>query len=551
MGWFDEYVGGPPPSPEERLDPAPRAAEPDNPFAEHVGAAPAAPAAPTAPAPTWGDTARSAGRTVLDAARAAENTLTFGMADRLAGGRDYLVGKITGSGPESYSKAVDKQVAGSAEARERSPYASVAGDVGGAVAIPGMFGAKLGLKLAPKVGGFLGRAIGYGAEGAVVGGLQGAGNTYSGNLPDYVNNATMGGVLGAGTGAVLGGAFGVRRAPGSSAKTPTTAELATDKTARYADLNSRAVPYEASAFARAGDDVESVLQSPQYRFQPERSPVSWKAIDEMRNPPTTAHLGKGAPVYPGDIEAIRQGITSNVSPGPDMKSSRIVKKALDDFMINPPPGAVMPGFEQAAKNAGAVAEKARDAHGAYRRAETLDDLIANARTGAGATYSGLNLENQFRGGVRQLIKLKEGRSQASKRGFTPEEISKLTDFAEGRGASSGANALRATGNMLGGGLGIGATAVGGIASGLGTQYVKENPWLSGAAGVAFPAAGLALRMAANRGANQRIGAIRDMVAQRSPLFLEQAATAPLNPIAQGTARARNAITQELLRQNLE
>lgn len=545
---FDRYFSGEPQTEEAPPIVTAPTAVPANRFDEYFSGAPQpiTPLAAPAPERTWLDTAKDVGRTALDTARAAENTLTFGMADRLAGGRDYLVGKITGSGPQSYNEAVDRQVAGSAEARERSPYASVAGDVGGAVAIPGMFGAKLGVKLAPKVGGFLGRAIGYGSEGAAVGALQGAGNTYTGNLPDYVNNATMGGVLGLGTGAVLGGAFGARKAPGSSAKVPSTDEHFVAKTADYKNLANSGALYEPTHLAQSADTVEALLRSPQYRYQPARSPVTWQGIEEMRAPPTTAHLGRGAPVSPGDIEAIRQGLIqiNPVTEQIDLASARHVKKALDDFVLNPPPGAVLPGTQQAAAEASALAQRARGNYGAYRRGQTWDDLVENASTGAGSVNSGLNLENKLRAGTASLVRLKDGQSAASKAGFNPDEIDALTKYARGK---TGSNVLRWASNITAGGGGIGAPVVGYLAGGATGQYFKDNP----EAYLAAPAVGLGLRMLANRRAHREVLELGDMIRRRSPLFQDRAATAPMNPIAQGTSRARNVIAQELLRQNLE
>jgi hypothetical protein len=142
---------------------------------------------------TWWDTAKNVGQTADDVARAAANAVTFGMADRFAG---YMGGQGT-----------DAEVAKSEAARARSPYASVVGDVGGSLALPG-FGAEA---LAARLGGGLGaRAAGYGLTGAASGAAQGAGSTYTGNLPDYLTNATIGGAMGGVLGAGLGGAFGGR-----------------------------------------------------------------------------------------------------------------------------------------------------------------------------------------------------------------------------------------------------------------------------------------------------------------------------------------------------
>src|SRR5262245_50429425 len=103
---------------------------------------------------SWWDTAKWVGQTADDAVRATANAMTFGMADRLAG---YLGGEGT-----------DAEVAKSAAARERSPVASIAGDVAGSVALPSFGAARLTAAATPYIGNLAGRTLGYGLTGAGV-----------------------------------------------------------------------------------------------------------------------------------------------------------------------------------------------------------------------------------------------------------------------------------------------------------------------------------------------------------------------------------------------
>src|SRR6185436_465270 len=144
----------------------------------------------------WLDTANDFGRAVSNAA-------TFGMANRLKG---YISGTGT-----------DEQARLSEEARQRSPYASVVGDVYGSFAIPSLGAGGLAARMG---GGALARAGAYGATGAVTGAAAGAGNTYTGNPADYLTNAGIGAAISAPLGAVGGAAFG--RGPAvTRAETPT------------------------------------------------------------------------------------------------------------------------------------------------------------------------------------------------------------------------------------------------------------------------------------------------------------------------------------------
>jgi hypothetical protein len=250
----------------------------------------------------------------------------------------------------------------------------------------------------------------------------------------------MGGVLGFG----VGSAFGPRGGYTSTAKTPSNAELRMEKNANYRDLGQSKALYESGHLAGAADPVEAALRAE--RFHQSRSPVTFQALEEMRAPPTTAHLGQGAPVSPADIEFIRKGITTNIDPlanATDAKSAKAVKKALDDFVLNPPQGAVLPGTEAAAAEASALANRARGNYGGLKRGTALDSVIENATTATGAAHSGLNLENTLKQHVKSFVRQdKDGNSPASKAGYNEEEIAALKDYARGRLAQhSGMSAM--------------------------------------------------------------------------------------------------------------
>ena len=179
-----------------------------------VGGRPAAPSAPADPfaAPIGGDVppalaamgygelAKTAGRTIDNIVRAGANSMTFGLADRFAGGMDALTGRA-----KSYSEGVNAQHAETEARRKEQPAAAVVGDVAGGLT-GGAGLVKSGVTLAGRVGpGLLPRVLGYGAEGAAYGAAHGAGSTYSGNPMDYVEAAKKG----ATTGAVIGGALPV------------------------------------------------------------------------------------------------------------------------------------------------------------------------------------------------------------------------------------------------------------------------------------------------------------------------------------------------------
>jgi hypothetical protein len=477
----------------------------------------------------WLDTANDFGRAVSNAA-------TFGMANRLKG---YISGTGT-----------DEQARLSEEARQRSPYASIAGDVYGSFAIPSLGAGGLAARMG---GGALARGGAYGATGAVTGAAQGAGNTYTGNPTDYLANAGIGAAIGAPLGAVGGAAFG--RGPAvTRAETPTQAELWAAKNTGYGALGRSGARYEQSALRDVANEAEQRLLADRFHWRD--SPGTWRGIEEARGggAPGQLNTGLGAPVDPGNIDFIVKGlnkIPKTEATLTDRESARILKRTLNDFIENPPPGAVLPGTEQAASQASTLARNASGDYGAYKRVQAVDELINNAQNTAGATHSGLNLQNELRKGVRTFIKEKGGESVASKAGFIPAETEAMTLFSRG---TLPTNALRYTSAALGGGGGIGApiaAAAYGTGGGVAGQYFKDDPATAGAVGLMAPVLGTGLRMLGNRRANNEIAAMRDMIARRSPLYDYRTSMSGMQPGAGSpqTAKAlRDTLALALLKQ---
>lgn len=126
------------------------------------------------------------------------NGATFGLADKAAGGMNYL----TGNAP-SYDAGVKSERGKTQAVRDANPVAAGVGEaVGGLAGGAGLV--RSGVTLAGRVGsGLFPRFLGYGLEGAGYGAAHGAGNTYSDNTGDYAANAGKGAVLGGGIGAAL------------------------------------------------------------------------------------------------------------------------------------------------------------------------------------------------------------------------------------------------------------------------------------------------------------------------------------------------------------
>jgi hypothetical protein len=495
--------------------------------------------------------------TVNDFGRAVTNAATFGMGNRAKAYIEYLKGNAP-----SYSEGVDQQAKASDVARERSPYASIAGDVYGSFAVPALGAENLALRtgaaLAPTLGRAapaVGRAVGYGATGVATGAAAGAGNTYSGNLPDYVGNAVLGGAFGGVLGGAGGAAFG--RGPAvSSARVPNAAEQEAATDIAYKTFRGLPARYTPAAFADAGQDARVALRAAGHTDEATTlggSPVPFRAVDKMENPTSAVNPVTGASrhISPADIDAARKLTTGERIQGLDpwqQSGAGIVRRGIDDFVLNPPPGAVVPGTEGAARQAGGIYKTARDLHAGTMRTEALDELIRNSGRTAGATYSGLNLRNELQKAVRTGLKEKKGESSFSRAGYNDAELAAFGRFSRGQGTVS--NALGYADKLLGGGGGLGAA----VAGGLGGHYLSgsEDDRASAIAkGVGTVGLGLGLRMIGNRRAAADINRMRDLIAQRNPLYASRAANAPMVPGAGSprTAKAmRDALALELLKQ---
>lgn len=137
---------------------------------------------------------QEAARTTFDAARSGANTGTFGMYDRAAGGMNVFLGNAP-----DYSTGVNEQVKLTEVARARSPIATTAADIvaGGA---GGLGLARTGITAVPYLASRFGRLASGGgqiAEAGALGGLGGAGQTYTGRPEDYFANAGWGASIGA------------------------------------------------------------------------------------------------------------------------------------------------------------------------------------------------------------------------------------------------------------------------------------------------------------------------------------------------------------------
>jgi hypothetical protein len=462
-----------------------------------------------------------------DFAKAASNTFTFGMRDRLGGVQRALAGDAP-----SYSEGVNQENADTAMRRERSPYLSVAGDVAGGTAqafVPGV--GAVGRATSAALGGAgrgalpsITRMAGYGVEGGLLGAAQAAGHTYTGNAEDYARNAMVGGIFGAAVGAPFGHFADV--APRSMAPVPTSTQLKGSASDRYTDTHDVPIDYRTDQFRGAIDALEKRLHG---ITDPDKSKTVWHTLNDARSGRLQAD--PDAPtVTPKDIDALRQKLTGVNEPG-----ARQTREFLDRFMQSP-----------IAQASGTDAQRARvtqllnDARGDYRaakRTQTVEETNQYAEDRAATANSGANTGNTYR---QKLVALLNPKSREG-RWYTPEEKADIRSVTRGEGMT---DAMRSTGNFLKGITGQVAGG-GGLAGALATGNATPL-W-----GMAAYPAGAAIKGIGNRMTVNSAERLADKMAMRSPLYSEWAAASPVvaGPgLGNAPESIRNAITNQMLEQ---
>ena len=463
-----------------------------------------------------------------DTLKAASNTFSFGMRDRLEGAYRALTGEAPG-----YSAGVDQAVADSRMRRERSPYLSVVGDVAGGTAqafVPGV--GTVGKTVSAALGGAgrgampaIARMTGYGLEGGILGAGQAAGNTYTGNAQDYANNAIAGGTLGA----VLGAPFGkfADVAPKSLAVVPTSGELKASSKNAYDLTHQIPVAYDAPHFWGGIDALEQQLLA---KTNPVRSPSVFESLKLARAGRDKVGPGDTATVSPKNIDDLRQQLTGVAEPG-----AGYARSWLDSYMQDP--AGVVRGSDA---NRAEIAKLLNNARGDWRagkRTETIENTNQYAEDRFNTANSAQNAGNTYR---QKLVALLNPKSSEGK-WYNPSEKADIRDVTRGELA---ANALRIGGNLARGITGQ-AAGGGGIAGALATGDL--TPLLA----LGVPLAGSMMKGLGNHMTVSHAEQLADKMAMRSPLYRDRAANAPVvaGPGLGNTAEAtRNALTIEMLNQ---
>lgn len=260
---------------------------------------------------------------------------------------------------------------------------------------------------------------------------------------------------------------------------PTREQLAQEASAAYQRARQAGVVYSPQSFDNLLIDMRDNLvdaQGTKTRIVPELHPKSAAALNALER-------YKNAPQSLSELDEMRQILkdaAGSVDPA-DRRVAMMLRDKLDEFVDNPPAGAVIAGKGQEGAEA---LRQARDYYSRMRKSDVIEDLIRNAEISA-PNFSGSGLENALRTAFRQLAKNKN-----KMRLFTQEERAAIEAVATGSGT---ANALRFLGRFAPTGVVSGGIS-GGIGAGAGAML--SGPIGAGIGATVLPAVGLTGRAGA-------------------------------------------------------
>lgn len=295
--------------------------------------------------------------------------------------------------------------------------------------------------------------------------------------------------------------------------------------AGYDRVRDMGVDYSATAVRGLAGSLRANLEGD--GILGELAPKSFQILSRLETPPE----GSVAPI--ASVEAARRAFgnaAKDFNNPTDQEAARRIVAGLDGFIERADPKTVVAG---PAAEAGRALQDARGNYAASKRSDTLTGIADAAELRAAVANSGQNLDNATRQRLASLIL-----NRKASRGFNADEKDAIEQVARGSGA---ANSLRATGNMLGGGGGLGATLTGALGGAVGSTI---GGWPGAAVGtVALPAAGAAAKKVAAALTQRGLRGVDEMTRMRSPLYEEALSSAPMDAVS---AQRRAAIVQAIL-----
>lgn len=316
---------------------------------------------------------------------------------------------------------------------------------------------------------------------------------------------------------------GVNQAMKRERPKPPSAETLRETSGRqYDELRDLGVDYSSDAVGNLARTIQRELEAD--GILREVAPKTHRVLRQLTNPPDDSVVSISG------LEAARRTFNNagrDFNNPTDQMAAKRVRDRIDQFIVDPPEAGVVAGPASAAST---LAKSARGNYAAAKRSDRLTGIGEAAELRAAVANSGQNLDNSTRQRLASLLL-----NQRQRAGFSPDELGAVEGVARG---SRGANTLRATGNILGGGGGLGAMLSGALGGGTGALIGGAPGAMIGT--VAVPGIGAVAKRGAARMTQRGLREVDDMTRTRSPLYERMLADAPMVP-------ARDAGTEALFR----
>jgi len=344
---------------------------------------------------------------------------------------------------------------------------------------------------------FPARSVAQRVIGGAVGpglGAEGARQATEGTvLEPYAPIAGAFAGAGIGTAVTRGGATAAQRAAIPNAEDRIQATLDASR-AGYQSPEIAAVQFRPNIVDALANTT--IRQLDRARFNDRIAPATRAILDDLRQPVNgTAHTLEDLQTARAQLERLAGNFANPIEQA---AASRAIQN-LTTYIERMPQSHLLAGNARAASEAW---NTARQNYSAGRTAEKVLGKLTAAENQAQSANSGMNAGNAMRQRLRPLL---NNRSQA--RGLTDDESAAIE--ATVRGSPTG-NFLRYTGNMFGGGGGIGTALMAGL-GGAGTTFAGLGP-----IGAALPVVGAASRMAGNALTRRQANNVVDQILSRAP-----------------------------------
>lgn len=307
-----------------------------------------------------------------------------------------------------------------------------------------------------------------------------------------------------------------------------TDQLKNSSQAAYGRVSQAPIDYHPGAIENYAAWAQHHLQNTPGRtgsvFTPESAPGVFGVLNRF---PAELEARGVTHVTPQDFDVLRRQLRS-FDQGPDSAAAARSVEILDNYMHNPPAGAVLRMEPGAMDRLRADIASARGDWRAYKTADRVEQEIDRRAVKTAKANSGLNLDNTTRQGLEQLIDPVHVGNRLP--GATWSERQLLQNVVTGDVPT---NRMRYWSNRLGGGGGLTGSTVGGVGA-YGINHILGawgvDPVTASALGAGLgyltPKAGEALRVASGARTVRQAEEAVDAIRRNSPLYRSREALAP-------------------------